>query len=400
MPERQIRVGARKNMENIENLLAQEFHRRFGVNPQVEASAPGRVNMIGEHTDYNGGYVLPIAIGKKIYAAAARSDDNLITLASGNLKGEVAFSVGSIKAAGDWGDYPRGVTAKLIQAEYPIGGFNAFILSDLPIGAGVSSSAAMEVVICYLLQKLFDFSIPPAESALICQKAEHEFAGTKCGIMDQFVSVAGSLGNALLLDCNTLEHRHIPLSLGEYMLVACDSRVERELAESKYNERRAECEEGYRILSGLFDNVRALCEVTPLQIEQYGKDLPEIVFRRCRHAVSENARVLEAVDAMDCGDLQMLGDLMNQSHDSLRDDYEVSCPELDLLVETARDIEGVAGSRLTGAGFGGSTISLVHGSAIDAFQAELSEAYLSAFDIVPRFFECKPSDGAERTNAK
>ncbi|NQU06919.1 MAG: galactokinase [Candidatus Abyssubacteria bacterium] len=385
-------------MSDIESLLIRNFSRRYGAKPEAKAWAPGRVNIIGEHTDYNGGHVLPVAIGKKIYAAAAAAKNDEITLGSGNLRGEVVFSMDSIKPSGDWGDYPRGIVAKLIEKGYPVGGFSALFLSDLPIGAGVSSSAAMEVVLCFLLQKLFGFSIPPEEAALLCQEAEHEFAGTQCGIMDQFVSVFGVAGSALFLDCNTLEHRHVPFTLGDYLLVACDSRVERELAASKYNRRRAECEQGARILSERFDGIRALCDATPSQLDQCSLDMPELVFRRCRHAVSENTRVLASVEAMERNDFEKLGELMNLSHDSLRDDYEVSCPELDLLVDTARGVDGVLGSRLTGAGFGGSTISLVRRSAIDAFQSSVMEAYLEAFDIAPRFFDCVPSDGAARGN--
>lgn len=385
-------------MNDIGPHLIRQFQKRFGEKPRALAWAPGRVNIIGEHTDYNGGFVLPIAIGRRIYVAATPTGDDTVTLRSGNLKGEVVFNIKSIKPAGDWGDYPKGVVAKLLQEGHPIGGFNAFFLSNLPIGAGVSSSAAIEVVACFILQKLFGFSIPPEESALFCQQAEHEFAGTKCGIMDQFISVVGSSGNALFLDCNTLEHRHVPLPLDEYFIVACDSRVERGLADSEYNRRREECEQGARALSERFSSVRTLCDATPSQLQQCLADMPDPVFRRCRHAVTENARVLAAVEAMERSDLEELGRLMNESHDSLRDDYEVSCSQLDLLVDTARSVDGVLGSRLTGAGFGGSTISLVHKTAIDTFQTVVSEAYLEAFDIAPRFFECVPSDGAARAD--
>ena len=382
----------------MENLLFHRFRESFGSNPDVETWAPGRVNIIGEHIDYSGGHVLPIAIGKKIRVAAAVTGDNTITLQSANLRGEICFGTTSLKPGGDWGDYPKGVVAQLVQRKYPISGFNAFFLSDLPIGAGVSSSAAMEVAACYLLQKLFGFSIPPEESALLCQKAEHEFSGTQCGIMDQFVSVAGSEGHAIFLNCHTLEHRHIPFSPGDYALVACDSRVGRELAASEYNKRRAECDQGLRALIERFGNIRTLCDANVEQLEECSADMPEPVFHRCRHALSENARVAAAVKAMELDDLEELGRLMDESHNSLRDDYEVSCPELDLLVDTARGIEGVLGSRLTGAGFGGSTISLVHRSGIDTFQGIVSEAYLRAFDNVPRFFECVPSDGAARAS--
>jgi len=385
-------------MSSIEFQLTKLFRARFGAEPEVTMWAPGRVNVIGEHTDYNGGYVLPIAIGKRIYAAAARTGDDTIALCSGNLDGEMVFGADSIQPAGDWGDYPKGVVAELIRRDHPIGGFNAYFLSDLPIGAGVSSSAAMEVVVCYLLQRLFGFDLSPSESALLCQRAEHEFAGTRCGIMDQFVSAAGQGGSALFLDCNTLEHRHIPLSLGDCKFMACDSRVERRLATSEYNRRRAECEEGAAIISARFNGIVALCDTSPSQLEQCSGEIPEIIHRRCRHAVTENARVLAAVEAMERNDPQALGTLMNESHDSLRDDYEVSCPELDLLVSAARSVEGVLGARLTGAGFGGSTISLVERSRIEAFEEVVREAYLREFDREPAFFECAPSDGAARAN--
>jgi galactokinase len=216
--------------------------------------------------------------------------------------------------------------------------------------------------------------------------------------MDQFVSVAGSKGHAISLNCDTLEHRHIPFSPRDHMLVACDSRVKRELASSEYNKRRAECQQGFVVLKERFETIRTLCDIDQKQLEECSGDMPETVFRRCRHAVSEHARVTAAIKVMEKNDWEELGRLMNESHNSLRDDYEVSCPELDLLVDTARGIDGVLGSRLTGAGFGGSTISLIHRSGIDAFQEAISEAYLRAFDDVPRFFECVPSDGASREN--
>ena len=385
-------------MKEIEALLAERFDEAYGCEPEVIARAPGRVNLIGEHTDYNDGYVLPIAIAKRIYAAAAASGDDRISLRSGNLKGEVVFDTNSIERSGDWGDYAKGIVAKLLRRRFPIGGFNAFFLSDLPIGAGMSSSAAMEVVVCYLLQKLFGFSIPPQEATNLCQQAEHEFAGTRCGIMDQFVSVLGRAGNALFLDCRTLEYEPVPFSLGEILLVACDSRVERGLADSEYNRRRAECEEGVEMLSARFRDVKALRDVVPSQLEECRRALPDPIFRRCRHVVTENARVLASIDAMRGNEVEKLGEIMNRSHDSLRDDYEVSCDQLDLLVDKARSIEGVLGARLTGAGFGGSTINLVARSSLVMFQDRISETYSKAFGITPRFLECVPSDGADRAN--
>jgi galactokinase len=312
------------------------------------------------------------------------------------MRGEIAFKMSSVKPAGDWGDYPKGVVAEFQKRGYPLRGFSALFMSDLPIGAGVSSSAAMEVVVCYLLQALFEFSLPPEEAAFLCQRAEHSFSGTRCGIMDQFVSVMGAKESALFLDCRSLDRRQVPLHLREHLFVACDSRVERGLAGSEYNRRRAECEEGVRILSQRQDKIRALRDVNISQVEEVAGLMDERIYRRCRHVVTENARVLSAVEMMSAGEWAGFGSLMNQSHDSLRDDYEVSCRELDFLVDSAREIDGVLGARLTGAGFGGSTVSLVHTSAVEEFQTVISENYLRKFDTVPRMFACSASDGAER----
>ncbi|RJP14526.1 MAG: galactokinase [Candidatus Abyssobacteria bacterium SURF_5] len=383
-------------MEKIERFLFTQFAERFGHRPQAQVWAPGRINLIGEHTDYNDGFVLPIAIGKRIYAAASIEKGKTMTLCSANIRGEVTFNLSEIEPGGDWGDYPKGVVAELLKREYPLQGLNAFFLSDLPIGAGVSSSAAMEVVTCYLMQRLFGFSLPPEEAAYLCQRAEHSFSGTRCGIMDQFASIMGVKDNALFLDCRTLDYRRIPCQLDDYVLVACDSRVERELAASEYNRRRAECEEGVRVLAENYEGIRALRDANLSQLEAVSALLNEQVSRRCRHVITENERVLKAIQSMEARDWSRLGILMNESHESLRFDYEVSCNQLDFLVETSREIEGVLGARLTGAGFGGSTINLVHMSAVEEFQASVSEEYLKRFEIVPRIFACIASDGAEQ----
>lgn len=386
-------------MKKLQKLLIKDFQNHFGGKPQVLVCAPGRINIIGEHTDYNDGFVLPIAIDKRIYAAASYSGDETVTLCSANMRGEVVFRLSAIQPCGDWGDYPKGIVAKLAERKYPLKGFYAFFISDLPIGAGVSSSAAMEVAVCYLLQALEDFSLSPVEAAILCQQAEHSFSGTRCGIMDQFISVMGRKDDALLLDCRTLDYQYVPLVLGDYALVACDSRVERGLVDSEYNKRRAECEEGVGLLSRRFEGVRALRDVNLSQLQKVSADLSETVFRRCRHVVTENERVATAVEMMSARNWSGLGKLMNQSHDSLRDDYEVSCRQLDFLVESAREIQGVMGARLTGAGFGGCTINLVHHSAIQEFEATISEKYLEKFDVVPRMFICSPSDGAHTMHA-
>jgi galactokinase len=287
----------------------------------------------------------------------------------------------------------------LRERGFELPGMNAVISGDIPVGSGLSSSAAVEVAAAYAWQVLSGFSLSRVEMALLCQQAENEFVGIKCGIMDQFISALGQRDHALLIDCRTLEHRLVKLGSGEgsssplATVVVCDTMKRRGLVDSEYNARRQECEEGVRLLQQHLPGIKALRDVSPAQFERYQGDLPEVVRRRCRHVIYENQRVLQSVEALEEGDLATFGRLMNESHVSLRDDYQVSCRELDVMVEAAWQIERVYGSRLTGAGFGGCTVSLVDGEAVERFRARVAAKYQAATGVEPQIYVCAVEGG-------
>ena len=356
--------------------------------------APGRVNLIGEHTDYNDGLVFPAAIDLFAWIAIAPRSDRRIHLRSENFSqaAELDLDAGPREASREWSSYVFGVALVLEQRGYRLRGANLLIRGDVPIGAGVSSSAALEVAAGFALLANSGITIDGTQLALCCQKAENDFVGTRCGIMDQLASACCVRDHALLLDCRSLEFRTVPLPAG-VRLVICNSMVKRELAASAYNTRRAECEEGVRILAKRFPDVRALRDVTMEQLEVCQAALPEIVYKRCRHVVSEDERVILAADALEHNRLDELRDLMAESHRSLRDDYEVSCAELDLLVELASQAKGVHGARMTGAGFGGCTINLVNSEAVAEFQRRISTEYERRIGLKPDIYVCDAADG-------
>jgi galactokinase len=363
--------------------------------------APGRVNLIGEHTDYNDGYVLPVAIDRSILMAAAPRPDRQVVLHALDFGQRTEFSLNDIQhdAQHPWSDYQRGVAFFLQERGFELPGVNAVISGDIPVGSGLSSSAAVEVAAAYVWQVLSGFSMSRVELALLCQQAENEFVGMKCGIMDQFICALGQRDHALLIDCRTLEHEMVRLGAGEgsprpsATIVVCDTMRRRGLVDSEYNARRRECEEGVRLLQKHLPGIKALRDVSPAQFERYQGDLPEVVRRRCRHIVYENERVLQSVRALKRGDLATFGRLMNASHVSLRDDYQVSCRELNVMVEAAWQVEGVYGSRLTGAGFGGCTVSLVTGEAVERFRAHVAREYQAATGVEPQIYVCAVEDG-------
>jgi galactokinase len=329
--------------------------------------APGRVNLIGEHTDYNDGLVMPAAIDFATYVDVSARADRRLAVHSENYSETVEFDLDDPepRARGHWSDYVLGV-AKMLDAN----GADLRIRSDVPMGAGLSSSAALEVAVALALLRS---DMDRTALAKLCQRAENEFVGVRCGIMDQFSACHARAGNALMLDCRTLEHRFVPLPAGVTLVIA-NTMVRHSLAAGEYNRRRAECEEG----SAHFG--RSLRDVTIAELEREGRGLSDLVYRRCRHVISENARVIAAAAALEGGDLLNFGELMYQSHRSLRDDFEVSCAELDTLVEIAAAVPGVVGSRMTGGGFGGCTISLVRDEHVDAFRAaagRVSAVYVS-----------------------
>ncbi len=363
----------------------------------VRTRAPGRVNLIGEHTDYNDGFVFPMAIEAGLELAGRLRPDRRVRLHAADLGRSVEFSLDAPLAFDQreaWSNYVRGVLWALAREGVTLRGFDLAFGGDLPSGAGLSSSAALEVGTAVTLQRLFGFELAPVRLAVLCQGAESEFVGMKCGIMDQFVVLMGRRGHALFLDCRSLEFSHVPLTLGEHRIVICHSGVKHSLVASEYNRRRAQCEAGVKVLAEGKPEVRALRDVTLADLAARRGDLGEVIYRRCRHQVTENARVLESGEALRAGDLPRFGALMNASHDSLRDDYEVSCPEVDLLVEVARAVPGTLGARITGGGFGGCTVNLVHRSAVERFEAEVLPEYHRRTHLQPRLFVSTPADGA------
>ena len=332
--------------------------------------APGRVNLIGEHTDYNDGFVMPAAIDFNTWVAVAPREDRKLVAYSENVAEGVEFDLdaSSPRPRHHWSDYVFGVAVMLEQAGHRLCGADLLICGNVPIGAGLSSSASIEVATGYALLNNSSLPVDPVALAKTCQKAENDFVGMRCGIMDQFISCCGHARRALMLDCRSLDYRLLPLP-PDVSLVICNTMVKHELASGEYNKRRAECEAGVSRLARDLPHVRALRDVTLADLARYSRDLPELIYRRCRHVVSENARVMEAVGALESGDVAVFGRLMAESHRSLRDDYEVSCTELDLMVELAGQAKGVLGARMTGGGFGGCTINLVPDRARRRIQA-------------------------------
>ncbi|HZS08830.1 MAG TPA: galactokinase [Blastocatellia bacterium] len=378
--------------------LKRKFSRLYGGEAKVYR-APGRVNLIGEHTDYNDGFVMPAAIGFSTWVAIAPRDDRRIAIHSENFSAGVEFDLdeSGARAGHHWSDYVRGVAVKLEETGYHLRGANLFIRGEVPIGSGLSSSAAIEVATGLALADTAGLSVDRVTLAKICQRAENEFVGMRCGIMDQFVSCCGHAGHALMLDCRSLDYKLLPLS-DEARLVICNTMVKHQLAGGEYNKRRAECEAGVRHLSQFIPGIAALRDVTIEQLEQHGRDLPEVVYRRCRHVVSENARVPAAATALERGDLAAFGQLMGESHRSLRDDYEVSCNELDLMVELAGEVEGVYGARMTGGGFGGCTINLVSAGSVAQFKRTVAERYRQKTGRKPEIYVCTAAEGAEQVS--
>jgi len=376
--------------------LLEAFQERFGSAASIYR-APGRVNLIGEHTDYNDGFVLPAAIEFYCWVAASPRRDGKLVIHSENFNETVEVALDSLSPPGKkhWANYPLGVAWALRQAGKPLTGANIYIAGDIPLGAGLSSSAAIEVATGFALLGQSGLAVDRLELAQLCQKAENEFVGARVGIMDQFVSCFGRASHALLLDCRSLQHELVKIP-ADLQLVMCNTMVKHELASGEYNTRRAECEEGVRILQKVFPEIRALRDVTLSQLDEHHRNLSPMVFARCRHVITENARVRSTVEALRRGDCKALGPLMRDSHRSLRDDYEVSCKELDLMVELASAQPGFIGARMTGGGFGGCTINLVESAAVSNFRHNVAAAYSSKTGLTPEIFVSPASDGAQQ----
>jgi len=375
--------------------LREQFVQRYRNSPRL-FRAPGRVNLIGEHTDYNDGFVFPAAINFHTWVAVSPRADDKLRAYSGTFRESIELDLRDTDPSGrkHWSDYVRGVALLLRKGGYPVRGADLLIETTVPLGAGLSSSAALEVATARALLGAFNLSMSRLELAKLCQRAEHEYAGARCGIMDQFICAHAEANCALLLDCRSLEFKLLPFHPA-YTLVACNTMVKHDLATGAYNQRRAECEEGARLLGEVLPNVRALRDVTLEQLCLHAAQLPPTVFRRCRHVVSENERVNRASECLQRGDMPGFGRLMGESHRSLRDDYEVSCAELDLMVEIAGQLDGTIGARMTGGGFGGCTINVVRSENVQSFSEKIAAEYQRQTGKRPEIYVSHPAGGAE-----
>ncbi|HZQ94750.1 MAG TPA: galactokinase [Candidatus Sulfotelmatobacter sp.] len=378
--------------------LARNFEARFGNTPRI-FRAPGRVNLIGEHTDYNEGFVLPAAVEFSTCVAISPRADSKLLIQSNEFAGTLEFDVDHLPASrtGSWSDYVLGVASVLRQHGSSFPGASLLVHGNVPIGAGLSSSAAIEVASALAFMSLDGKGLPLPEVAKLCRQAENEFVGARVGIMDQFVSCMGKAGHALLLDCRSLEFKFAPIPPG-IELVVCNTMVKHDLATGAYNQRREECERGVRRFAQADPSIRALRDVSPELLERVGSELPETIRKRCTHVIQENQRTLDAARALADGDLARMGKLMRESHQSLRDLYQVSCRELDAMVEAAQGLPGFIGGRMTGGGFGGCTVNLVRSEKASEFAAEIAERYQKATAIRPQIYSCRAENGAQEVS--
>ncbi len=359
--------------------------------------SPARVNVIGEHTDYNGGYVFPCALDFGTYAYARKREDNVIKLASVLFDGVVEVSVEDLAYVEDhnWANYAKGVVDEFIKAGHKVGGFELLIDSNMPLSSGLSSSASLEVLVSKVLDSLFNLGVTGVDMAVLSQKAENNYMGLKCGIMDQFIIANGEKDKAMLLNCDTLEYKQYNLDLQNYKIVICNTKKPRKLIESKYNERLAECREGFAEFKKYVD-ISYLAELTVEQFEEHKSKIEnETIVKRVEHVVYETHRTLESARLMEAGDLVALGENITGSHNSLRDLYEVTGIELDTIVKLALEQEGVLGARMVGAGFGGCAISLVREDAIEKFIENVGREYNKEVNLNAEFYIANIGNGVE-----
>jgi galactokinase len=375
---------------DIQDAVTQACIDQFGLPPAALVRAPGRVNLIGEHTDYNDGFVLPLAINRAIWIALIPRADRQVVAYSLDYDERITLSLQAIEHGGPgWSEYLKGVAWALEEAGYQLTGWQGALAGDVPLGAGLSSSAALELATARAFAAVSHLNWSPPEMARLAQKAENRWVGVNCGIMDQMISAAGVAGHALLIDCRSLQTTPAPFPEGT-VVVVMDTNTRRGLVDSAYNERRAQCEEASR-----FFGVPALRDVDLATFKNRAAEMPPLTRRRARHVITENQRTLQAVEAMQCSDARLLGELMKASHISLRDDFEVSSPELDLMVELATRQPGCFGARMTGGGFGGCAVALVGSAVTQAFVAAVEQEYESKSGIVPQLYVCRATNGAE-----
>ncbi|WP_422355627.1 galactokinase [Roseivirga pacifica] len=379
--------------------LLQLYKDRFNSEPRVFRS-PGRINIIGEHTDYNDGFVLPAGIDKEICMVMGVNFSDTFNLYSVDKKECVSFTIDTYKeVSAGWAKYIIGVIDQLVQMEIAIGGFDCVFQGDIPLGAGLSSSAALECATLYGLKHLFNVELSKKEIALIAQKAENQYVGVNCGIMDQFASVFAAEGQALKLDCRDLSYELYPLEMQGYQLVLVDSLVSHNLASSEYNVRRAECEEALAILQQKHPHFLALRDASIEDLEAQKDEFRTVVYKRAKYMIEEIARVGKACQAMTSNDLPELGSLLYATHAGLQHEFEISCKELDFLVDFTRDKEEILGSRMMGGGFGGCTINLVKDDFVEDFELSVSKAYEAAYGKAPAIYRVKTSSGSSEITA-
>ena len=379
---------------------ARRFTELFGGAPEFIVRAPGRVNLIGEHTDYNDGFVFPAAIDRDVLIAGSARADQQVRAVALNFNQSSTFPLENVQAAGEgrekWSNYLRAMAWVFHKEGLGTRGMNCVTLGNVPLGAGLSSSAALLVASGLAFSAVAGLEIEPVRLALLAQKGEREFVGVNVGIMDQYISALGQKDHALLIDTRSLTYEAVPLPRTGVAIVIADTNKKRGLVDSEYNTRRSECERAVEILKAFLPDIKALRDVSVEQFNTYQDKLPEVTRRRAKHVVTEDQRTLESVEVLKAGDVARFGVLMNESHESLRVDYEVSCRELDALVEAARSVEGVYGARMTGAGFGGCTVSLVRSDAVETFQSEVAERYKKATGLNTTIYVTTASQGAQR----
>lgn len=372
--------------------IEKHFRERYNEQPLIVRS-PGRINIIGEHTDYNQGWVLPAAIDKAVYVAVSARTDGRYSLHSVGFHETIEGELADIRPTQNWSTYLLGVVDQLLQKGYPVRGFNLVVDGDIPIGAGLSSSAAVECAAIFALNELFQFGIPKLELVRMAQQAEHQFAGVKCGIMDMFASMMGQKDRVIRLDCRSLEYQYEPLPLTGYSLILFNTNVKHSLASSAYNERRQQCEQGVYWVQQSIPAAMSLRDISIEQLKQYVLPKDALVYQRCRFVVEEIQRLADACVDLEQGNLSALGKKLLATHDGLSNDYAVSCPELDFLVNAVRNDNRVLGGRMMGGGFGGCTINLVESSYVNELTEKLSRTYRDAWQLELTPYKVRIEDG-------
>lgn len=369
------------------------FKEYFNKAPLIVRS-PGRVNLIGEHTDYNMGYVLPAAIDKSIYFAIAPCHNDECRIIALDMNDEYEFPLNNLKLSNKgWPNYLMGIVDQMMKARYKIEAFNCVFGGDIPIGAGMSSSAAIEAGLAFSLNYIFQLNIDKIDLVKLAQKAENEFVGVKCGIMDQYINIFGKDKTVLKIDCRTLENEYYPFDFSDVSIVLFDTSVSHSLASSEYNKRRAECMEGVKIVKNSYPKINSLRDVSIEMLNEHKKQMDEIIFKRCKYVIEENCRVVEACVSLEKGDLKSFGRYMRESHIGLSNEYQVSCYELDFLVDAVKDSGYVYGARMMGAGFGGCTINIIENEGIDEVIKSVSEKYRKKFDKLLKVYVTSINSG-------